>query len=912
MAKTHAQRQKEYREKKKAELGREWLNAEKRRTKKYYVPIELLPTEKAENRRNRVKKNVRQFRSKLRDKKKECKTQKQNSDVNPAASSNVNSSSNDMQFPSTSSHDLQTPAAPQKMIVKLPGVASRTRVSRQVASQKRVIRSLKDVNESLKKKNASLRKANSRLKQKSVKSLAYSPRSKAEKSMRDSGISPRKHPDVAHQLLFKNVLEEEIKESVSQNPGKTGVIKKVVAGEIIRKYGLVKHLGNSLKLHLRRATDLDKNIEMQKRKMKSTHAKLCKDVKEFLEREDNSRQLPGKADAVKGEKPNQKIQKYVLNDYLHNLHLKFMGENPNQKMCLATFCNLRPKHISLVNFTSRSTCLCTKHQNFSLKLQSLKTVGVTSETSPDKFVESTEPEKVTEILSEITVENVHYKEWKRVKCNDGKQRTKLLDFEKTKDEFTDIVELEYSEFRGHISRVKAQYEAFKTLKDKVYDYSNHVCVQMDFAENYSIKEMEEVQSAYFNAEMVTLHPVVIYYKTEDELLNHKSYVVVSEVLEHNATMVLAIIDKVMVKVKEICPAVEFIHYWTDSPTSQYRNKTIFDLVARHSELYDVKASWQYFESGHGKGACDGIGGVAKRSADNAMRSGKVTLQSARDFYNWASSTDSNISYIYIDRDEFEASRSDTETRKSLLMPVKGTLKTHSVYALDEHNIMTRETTCCCPNCFTATGFGLIQGNKCNWQSHTVSKSSVLESQDIQGSANDVPNDQNDTEPVTTDGEPVHNDTEPVPTDAVQVPTNAEAVPTNTEPVPSESEPVPTDTEPEPTDTEPVPIAQASIETTRTDIQEGTFVIALYEQRPYVGKVVDMDEEEFEITFMESGSKVQKSLKWPRVEDKLWVSKQDVMCKVQEPQAIGKGKRTYRLVEEDSLKFQEIADEKMNM
>ena len=316
-----------------------------------------------------------------------------------------------------------------------------------------MIRSLKNVNESLKKKNASLRKANSRLKHTSVKSLAYSPRSKSDKSMRDSGISPRKHPDVAHQLLFKNVLEEEIKESVSQNQGKTGVIKEVVAGEIIRKYGLVKHLGNSLKLHLKRATDLDKNIVMQKRKTKSTHANLCNmtDVKEFQEREDNSRQRLGKADAVKGENQTKKIQKYVLNDYLHNQHLKFMGENPYQKMCLATFCNLRPKHISLVNFTSRSTCLCTKHQSFSLKLQSLKTVGVMSETSPDKFVESTEPEKVTEILSEINVENVHYKEWKRVKCNDGKQRTKLLDFEKTKDKFTDIVELEYSEFRGHIS-----------------------------------------------------------------------------------------------------------------------------------------------------------------------------------------------------------------------------------------------------------------------------------------------------------------------------------------------------------------------------------------------------------------------------------------------------------------------------
>lgn len=308
------------------------------------------------------------------------------------------------------------------------------------------------------------------------------------------------------------------------------MIRKVVAGEIIRKYGMVKSLSGSTKLHLRTATNLEKNIEMQKRKVKFTHERLCKEVKMFLEREDNSRQLPGKADAVKGEIKNQKVQKFVLNDYMHNLHLKFMAENPNHKMCLATFCNLRPKHVSLVNFNSRSTCLCTKHQNFTLKLQSLKKLGVNSEISPDKFVGNAKPEQMTEILSNISDEKISYKEWKRVTCTDGKLRTKLIDCEKDKEEFKQIVMVEYTEFSGHVSRVKTQYEAFKTMKEKLNDHDNHVCVQMDFAENYSIKEMEEVQSAYFNAEMVTLHPVVVYYKNEDGIVCHKSFVIVSEVL----------------------------------------------------------------------------------------------------------------------------------------------------------------------------------------------------------------------------------------------------------------------------------------------------------------------------------------------------------------------------------------------
>ena len=54
-----------------------------------------------------------------------------------------------------------------------------------------------------------------------------------------------------------------------------------------------------------------------------------------------------------------------------------------------------------------------------------------------------------------------------------------------------------------------------------------------------------------------------------------------------------------IKIK-IDPNVECLYYWTDSPTSQYRNKTIFQLIANHEKLFGIKAKWNYFEAGHGK------------------------------------------------------------------------------------------------------------------------------------------------------------------------------------------------------------------------------------------------------------------------------------------------------------------------
>ena len=84
--------------------------------------------------------------------------------------------------------------------------------------------------------------------------------------------------------------------------------------------------------------------------------------------------------------------------------------------------------------------------------------------------------------------------------------------------------------------------------------------------------------------------------------------------------------------KEIVPNLEIIYYWTDSPTSQYRNKTIFKVIY-HEEYFNCKASWNYIEAGHGKGPCDPIGGTAKHKADQPVKNGRFVIQDAVDFYD---------------------------------------------------------------------------------------------------------------------------------------------------------------------------------------------------------------------------------------------------------------------------------------
>ena len=124
--------------------------------------------------------------------------------------------------------------------------------------------------------------------------------------------------------------------------------------------------------------------------------------------------------------------------------------------------------------------------------------------------------------------------------------------------------------------------------------------------------------------MVTLHPALSSMFHED-IMEHTSKVFVSDELGHNLATVFAIMKKLVSEMKTVTPNIKHIHYYTDSPTSQYRNKSIFYIVSCHKSLFGISASWNYFEAGQGKGPCDRVGGSVKRMADEAVKQRKVVI-----------------------------------------------------------------------------------------------------------------------------------------------------------------------------------------------------------------------------------------------------------------------------------------------
>lgn len=210
--------------------------------------------------------------------------------------------------------------------------------------------------------------------------------------------------------------------------------------------------------------------------------------------------------------------------------------------------------------------------------------------------------------------------------------------------------------------------------------------------------MEEVQSAYWNTSMVSLHTMVAYFPEDRAPRNLQSYVAVSDVISHNATAVYAILKKIIPIIKEDYPVTKKIHYLTDSPPSQYRNKTIFQVLVDHETDFGMQAQWNYLESGHGKGPCDGLGASVKRAADMAIKQGKATIQDGKDFYNWTTKeSGSKVKYTYYSQQDYDETKTILESKQKC-QAVSGTFKLHAVVPVDSVSIAVRDTSCYCSTC----------------------------------------------------------------------------------------------------------------------------------------------------------------------------------------------------------------------
>ena len=189
----------------------------------------------------------------------------------------------------------------------------------------------------------------------SERNKCLTPKSKTDRMMRQLRLkhSNEHAKQIRRKLLISNVVSDEIDNNVKvASPCKKRSIYGAIAGNLVLKYRCISSLSESTKLNRNMISKVIREGVTKVKERKRTQTKYKESVIAFFEREDNCRVNPGKKDAIKCDEG--KVQTKILTDYLDNLYRKYISENPEATLSLATFKRIRPKYMLTTHFLRKN------------------------------------------------------------------------------------------------------------------------------------------------------------------------------------------------------------------------------------------------------------------------------------------------------------------------------------------------------------------------------------------------------------------------------------------------------------------------------------------------------------------------------------------------------------------------------
>ena len=306
---------------------------------------------------------------------------------------------------------------------------------------------------------------------------------------------------------------------------------------------------------------------------------------------------PGKRDVVtnRDQEGKRKLQKRHLYMSIKETYGVFKDENPNVKIGLTKFSTLRPPNVLLSSQTPSNVSTCVYHQNMILALDAIHTHA------PGIPVYSTDFSALCVLNPEsdlcwfgncshdgcgfeekyplpVTVKNLTAK-WMKWQDANGRL-AKLENTGRVQDLYNYICSMSKKFLvHGHIKRLQSkQYELDKELAS--LQDSDIAVLQMDFAENYACLVQDEIQSAHWNQNKVTLFTTVTWLKGEV-----MSKVIVIDCMQHTKSPVMIFLDEIL---KNLPSTVKEVRIWTDGPSSLFKNNFIMEGVKMLSKKHGSK------------------------------------------------------------------------------------------------------------------------------------------------------------------------------------------------------------------------------------------------------------------------------------------------------------------------------------
>ncbi|XP_056449969.1 uncharacterized protein LOC130385486 [Gadus chalcogrammus] len=193
-------------------------------------------------------------------------------------------------------------------------------------------------------------------------------------------------------------------------------------------------------------------------------------------------------------------------------------------------------------------------------------------------------------------------------------------------------------------------------------------------------------------------------------LRVEAFASLSACLQHDAVATWAHLDPVLRNIRVKYPDAKHIHFISDGPTSQYRNRTFFYLASTVPFIHGFQwVTWNYTEASHGKGAPDGVGGALKNLADRIVSYG-TSIPDADALYEQLE-RNSSVTLYKVSEEKIKES---SELVPPHLKAVPGTMKIHQLTSTKPGVINTRPVSCFCDKdcqCFQPTCHAFSEGGE---------------------------------------------------------------------------------------------------------------------------------------------------------------------------------------------------------
>ena len=409
--------------------------------------------------------------------------------------------------------------------------------------------------------------------------------------------------------------------------------------------------------------------------------------------------MPGKADSIAVIMPDgskETVQRRHMVMTIGEAYKIFLTYFPDIQCGKSRFAELRPPYVLLVSKTPQNVCGCKYHSNVFLLLECLnrKFPGTFPRYEKEAFlgqcVCNLQNETCMSNACDLCQDGSLFEQNFANKLTDEAKKSEMRwdqwmpnstgyiekrELHGTVEDMLLSLNDQLPRFTWHVFIKDKQPKSYQNDKEEAKSSDSDLCMgQMDYSENWTSMYQDEVQSAHWHKEKISVYTVMLWHR---EIT--KSWVIVSDCLDHSKKAVVAFLISILEFTKKTMPSVKMVKMWTDGAASQFKNKYVFAfLVVANNIGFEI--SWSFHPTSHGKGPSDALGGTAKRMVARQILSRRGNVRDAKGFQQVISRLSSIIRCTEVTPQEIEDACSELkiDTIWESVPAMPGTLNTHFV------------------------------------------------------------------------------------------------------------------------------------------------------------------------------------------------------------------------------------------